>query len=263
MKMNFKGIDVFYRDKGLGKAVVLLHGFLGNSGMWKDLMPEISKSNRVVAIDLLGHGHTGCIGYIHTMESMAECVNAVLNHLDIEESIIIGHSMGGYVALAYADLFPQKVLGLCMMNSTALPDTEERQINRDRAIIVVKQNHNMFIRMSVANLFAPHNREKLAEEIEQATNEALKTPLQGIVSALEGMKLRKNRVFILKRNTFKKMMIIGRMDPILEYDSLLEQVKDTDVEVVEFSDGHMSHIENSNDLTYKIIQFIEKYNSLT
>lgn len=258
MKMKFKGIDVFYRDQGLGKAVVLLHGFLENSGMWNDLIPEISKSNRVVAIDLLGHGQTGCLGYIHTMESMAECVDEVLSHLKIDESIIIGHSMGGYVALAYADLFPDKVLGLCLMNSSALPDTEERQINRDRAIMAVKQNHSTFISLSVTNLFAPHNREKLAKEIELATNEAMKTPLQGIVAALEGMKIRKNKAFILKLKTFKKMMIIGRMDPVLEYDVLLNQTKGTDVEIVEFSDGHMSHIENKYDLTYNILRLIEK-----
>lgn len=258
MKIKFKGIDVFYCDLGHGKAVVLLHGFLENSKMWNDLTSEISKSNRVVVIDLLGHGQTGCIGYIHTMESMAESVDSVLKHLRIDEAVIIGHSMGGYVALAFAELFPHKVLGLCLMNSTALPDTEERRINRDRAISVVKQNHNIFISLSIANLFAPYNREKLAKGIELITSEALKTPLQGIIAALEGMKLRKNRVFILKQKTFKKMMIIGRMDPILEYDTLLDQLKDTDVELIEFSDGHMSHIENKIELSYVILHFIEK-----
>lgn len=258
MKMKYKGIDVSYRDQGQGTAVVLLHGFLENSSMWNDMIPKISMSNRVVAIDLLGHGQTGCLGYIHTMESMAECVDAVLSHLKIDESIIIGHSMGGYVALAYADLFPQKVMGLCLMNSSALPDNEERQINRDRAIMAVKQNHSTFISLSVTNLFAPHNREKLAQEIELAKKEALKTPIQGIIAALEGMKLRKNREFILKRRTYKKMMIIGRMDPVLDYNALFNQTKGTDIEIVEFSDGHMSHIENKYDLTYNILRLIEK-----
>lgn len=258
MKMRFKESDVFYRDQGVGKAVVLLHGFLENSNMWSDLIPEISKSNRVVAIDLLGHGQTGCLGYIHTMESMAECVDAILSRLEINESIFIGHSMGGYVTLAYVELFPQKIMGLCLMNSSALPDNEDRKINRDRAILAVKQNHSTFISFSISNLFAPHNREKLAKEIELVKREALKTPLQGIIAALEGMKLRKNREFILKRGTYKKMMIIGKMDPVYEYDELINQTKDTDIEVVEFSDGHMSHIENISDLTYKILRFIEK-----
>lgn len=263
MKIDFKGIDVFFDDKGQGKTVVLLHGFLENSKMWNNLTSQIVESNRVVTIDLLGHGKTGCLGYIHTMELMAESVDAVLNHLKISQCILIGHSMGGYVALAFADLFQEKVVGLCLMNSTASPDSEERQINRDRAVAAVKQNHQIFVSLSITNLFAPNNREKLISEIEQTKSEALKTPLQGIVAALEGMKMRKNREFILKQSPFKIMMIIGQQDSVLDYKSLKEQTKEMDVEVVEFSDGHMSHIENKYELTYKIKHFIEKLNSLT
>lgn len=263
MKINFKGIDLFYNDQGHGNVVVLLHGFLENSNMWNDLTSHISKTNRVITVDLLGHGQTGCLGYIHTMELMAESVEAVLNHLRINQCVLIGHSMGGYVALAFTDLFPEKVIGLCLMNSTATPDSEERQINRDRAVVAVKQNYRIFVSLSITNLFAEDNREKLMNEIDQTKIEALKTPLQGIIAALEGMKIRKNRELILKQSSLKKMMIIGRMDPVLDYESLKEQIKETDVEIVEFSDGHMSHIENKYELTYKIKHFIEKLNSLT
>ncbi len=263
MKMNYRGVNVFYDDQGHGKAVVLLHGFLENSKMWKDLTTHISDTNRVITIDLLGHGQTGCLGYIHTMELMAESVESVLTHLKIDQCVLIGHSMGGYVALAFADLFPEKVVGLCLMNSTASPDSEARQINRDRAVAAVKQNHQIFVRFSITNLFAEDNREKLISEIEQIKIEALETPLQGIIAALEGMKIRKNREFILEQSQFNIMMIVGRLDPVLDYASLKEQIKEMDVELVEFSDGHMSHIENRYELTYKIKHFIEKLNSLT
>ena len=84
MIFNFKDIPVFYSDEGQGKTILLLHGFLENSSMWNDLAPELSKKHRVITMDLLGHGQTGCLGYIHSMELMAEVVESVLNHLKIE-----------------------------------------------------------------------------------------------------------------------------------------------------------------------------------
>ena len=193
MIIDYKGVDIFYSDYGKGDTIVLLHGFLENSTMWKDLIPKISKSNRVISIDLLGHGDSGCIGYVHTMEMMAEAVATVLNNLKLDKVTLIGHSMGGYVALAFIEMYPKKVNGLCLMNSTTVADTIERQINRDRAIAAVKQNHKSFISMSVSNLFAPDNRERFDKDIEKVKHEALKMPLQGIIAALEGMKIRKER----------------------------------------------------------------------
>jgi pimeloyl-ACP methyl ester carboxylesterase len=123
----FKNTKVSYSDQGNGQAIVLLHGFLENSTMWNDFIPEFSKKNRVITIDLLGHGKTECIGYVHTMELMAEAVLAVLKHLKIRRSILVGHSMGGYVALAFAELYPDAVKGLCLMNSTAKPDSKQKK----------------------------------------------------------------------------------------------------------------------------------------
>ncbi len=253
----FKNTKIHYSEYGKGNAVVLLHGFLENSTMWKDLVPVLSKKNRVIAIDLLGHGQTDCLGYVHAMELMAETVNAVLTHLKIRRSVFIGHSMGGYVALAFADLFPDKVKGLCLMNSTAKPDTKEKRANRDRAIEAVKQNHKTFIRISISNLFRPKNRRLFSKEIQVIKKEALKMPLQGIVAALEGMKIRDDREALLHFGPYRKMMIISKKDPVLNYDSLIDQVKNTDVHVVEFPDGHMCHIENKEAFSHEILHFIE------
>jgi len=258
MILEYKGIPIFYSDEGQGEPVVLLHGFLENSSMWKNITSELVNSYRVVCIDLLGHGQTGCLGYIHTMEDMADAVNAILKELNIKTYTIIGHSMGGYIALALAEKTPDSINGLCLMNSSALEDNTERKLNRDRAIEAVKKNHKTFVSMSIANLFAPENRKRLENEINRIKEEALKTPLQGIIAALEGMKIRPNRVHILQNTNFKKMLIIGRKDPVLEYNTLIGQTKNTDVEIVEFLDGHMSHIENMNEITYKIIHLIEK-----
>ena len=257
MILQHKSIDVFYTDNGNGNAVVLLHGFLENSSMWNPFINLLSKKNRVVCIDLLGHGKTGCLGYVHTMELMAEAVEAVLKHLRICHSIFIGHSMGGYVALAFAEKKPNAVKGLGLMNSTASADTKEKKTNRDRGILAVKQNHKTFIRIAVSNLFTPKNRTLFSEDVLHVINEAQKTSLQGIVAALEGMKIRENREALLQNSVYKKMMIIGKNDPALNYDSLINQTKNTNTKVVEFPDGHMSHIENKNELLTEIMRFIE------
>ncbi len=258
MILVHKGINIFYTDEGSGHAIVLIHGFLENSSMWKDLTPNISKNNRVVCIDLLGHGQSGCLGYIHTMEDLAEVIEAVLKRLNIDSVTLIGHSLGGYVSLAYAEKYINKVKGLCLMNSTAREDSPERKQNRDRAIKAVKQNYKTFVSMAVSNLFALDNREKLSAEITKVKEEALKTPLQGIIATLEGMRIRKDRTAFFKEASFKKLLIIGKKDSVLNYESLIEDTRNTDIEVIEFSDGHMSHIENKEEFTYNILQFIEK-----
>lgn len=257
MVLEHKGIHIFYKDQGKGQPVVLLHGFLENLNMWNDFLPELTKKNRVVCIDLLGHGQTPCLGYVHTMALMAEAVKAVLNHLKIKTSMFIGHSMGGYVALAFAEKNPGAVKSLCLMNSTAEADSAEKKQNRDRAIKAVKQNHKTFIRLSINNLFRPKNRTLFSKDIKQITEEALQTPLQGIIAALEGMKIRPNREAVLGNKRFKTMMIIGKKDPVLNYNALLLQAKKANTVIVEFPDGHMSYIENKNNFLHELMHFIE------
>ncbi|WP_053991899.1 alpha/beta fold hydrolase [Mangrovimonas sp. TPBH4] len=258
MTIQYKGVSVHFEVSGEGKPIVLLHGFLENAKMWQHLTKTLNGSCQVIAIDLLGHGETECLGYIHTMEDMADMVHAVLEHLGVSKAAVIGHSMGGYVALALAELFPENVLSVCLLNSTAEGDSEERQLNRDRAVKAVKQNHRAFVSMAISNLFAEDNRERFSDVIDQVRSEALKTPLQGIIAALEGMKIRKDRRKQFVNAKYKKLLVIGLKDPVLDYESVMAYVGNSDIELVEFADGHMSYIENKKELDYKIFQFIEK-----
>jgi pimeloyl-ACP methyl ester carboxylesterase len=166
--------------------------------------------------------------------------------------------MGGYIALAFAELHINKVKGLVLLNSTALEDSVERKINRDRAIKAVKQNYINFVRMSIANLFSENNRDRLKNEIENVKLEALKTPLQGIVASLEGMKIRKDRQFILKETDFPKLLILGEKDGVLLYKDNVSQIVATNTELISFPDGHMSHIENKEELEKVIVSFLNK-----
>ena len=256
--LNYKNTAVHYFDIGKGAAVVLLHGFLENQSMWNDFIPELSKRNRVVTIDLLGHGATECLGYVHTMEDQADMIQAVLAELKIRKAVFVGHSMGGYIALAFAELFPEYMKGLVLMNSTSRADSEERKTNRDRAIKAVKKDYTSFVRLSIANLFSEENRTKLVDEIEKVKLEALKTPLQGIIAALEGMKMRKDREVLLHITTFPKMLILGKKDGVLNYEENTNQIENTDVQLLSFPDGHMSQIENKVETLKAFIDFIKK-----
>lgn len=237
--------------------MVLLHGFLENATMWDFYVAEFAKKYRVITIDLLGHGQTECMGYVHTMEDMADAAHAVLHELRIRKAFFVGHSMGGYVSLAFAELYPDNVKGLVLLNSTSRADSEERKLNRDRAIIAVKQNYSAFISMAIANLFSEENRDKLTEEIENVKVEALKTPLQGIVAASEGMKIRKDREVILHFAPYPILLILGKKDPVLIYEDNLEQIEGTNVQLVSFSGGHMSHIENKDELRKVLLDFFK------
>lgn len=254
----YKNINIQYSEVGKGKTVVLLHGFLENSFMWIEIVAELSKKYRIVSIDLLGHGETENLGYVHTMEMQAEMVKAVLNHLRLRKYVLIGHSMGGYVALAFAKLFPQNVKGISLMNSTALPDTDEKKTNRNRAIAAVKQNHKTFVRIAIPMLFSEKNRTIFTKEIKQITEEALKISPQGIIAALEGMKVRADVTSIYKTAHFPMQLVIGKQDPALDYNSLIVQTKNTNVLITEFPDGHMSHIENTKALLGAFHNFIKK-----
>jgi len=251
-----KNIKINYTSHGKGSVVVLIHGFLENVTMWKDIIPILAKKNRVIAIDLLGHGNSENLSYVHTMEDQALMIKFVLNHLKLRRYTIIGHSLGGYVALAFAELFPENIKKIVLMNSTALPDTVKKQKNRDRAIKMVKHHKDTFIKLAIPNLFTEKSRIKYKDSIENVKREALKTTLQGIVASLEGMKTRKDSTAVLHNNSFEKLFIIGRKDPLLNYNTLINQTKNTNTQIAEFTNGHMSHIENFEELIWSLTQFI-------
>ena len=254
----FKNTKISYTDSGKGAVVVLLHGFLENKHMWKEIIPVISRNKRVLAIDLLGHGHTECLGYIHPMELMAEAVAAVLKSLRIRKITLIGHSMGGYVSLALSEKNPEMIRGLCLLNSTSTSDDTSRKKLRERANKMAQTNLPNIVRMSFINLFSEKSKEKFNPEMQLALSEALQTSLQGYSASQEGMRIRPNRLSVLKNNHFKKLFILGKKDPVLPVNKGIKEAEETQAETVVLSGGHMSHIENSDELTRILNTFIRQ-----
>jgi len=222
---EFKKGKISYSDAGKGRVVVLLHGFLGSKEIFEETKTALAKQFRVICIDLPGHGKSDCYGYVHSMELMAKAVKAVMDKLRLKKYVLVGHSMGGYAALAFAELFPDQLKGLCMFHSTSYADSEQKKRDRDKAIKSVKQDPNIYIRATIQNLFATQHVKNHKKEINFAQQIAKKTPKQGIVNALEGMKDRPSRDVILHFATYPILFIIGRYDNLLPMQTLLDQSK--------------------------------------
>lgn len=256
----FKKGKVTFSDTGKGRAVVLLHGFLGSHTIWEQTIINLSKSYRVIAIDLPGHGGTDNFGYVHTMELMAKCVKAVLDQCKVKRYVLIGHSMGGYTALAFADLFPDNISGICLYHSSSYADSEDKKRDRIRSIKVVKANHKIYTDEVIKNLFATKNLKYLKKELAFATKIASKTGKQSIIASLEGMKDRIDRRIILGLVKYPIMMVIGEHDNVLPAVQLFEQAeKIQNKQILHLEqDGHMGFLESPKESNKALRKFLRK-----
>ena len=221
---EFKKTKINFNDVGKGRVIVFLHGFLGSHLVWSDFTKELSKKFRVISIDLPGHGKTPSIGYYHSMELLAQSVKAVLDEVGVRRYVLAGHSMGGYAALTFAELYPENISGLRLFNSTSLADSEEKKKERERVIRLVKKEHKYYVNEIVTSLFAPENISKLTKQLDLVKQIASTVSKQSIINSLEGMKERKNRELILKFAEYPILFIIGKKDGVINYETMYPQI---------------------------------------
>ncbi|MCF8308444.1 MAG: alpha/beta hydrolase [Bacteroidales bacterium] len=224
MKININDKKVSYNERGSGKTIVLLHGFLENKNIWYSMVGVLSQDFHVVTIDLPGHGESEVLDPVHDMGSMASVVKEILASLDVRECLLVGHSMGGYVSLAFAELFPHMVKGLVLFHSQAAADDEEGKRNRDRTVKVVEEDRAGFIRNFIPDLFAPGNDTRFKKEIESLKKEAEKTSREGIVAAVKGMKERTDKLDLLGKLENPILFISGKQDARIPVEKILDQV---------------------------------------
>lgn len=257
---TFKQEKIAFTQKGKGRCIVLLHGFLESKTTWADYVDALSKKFKVVAIDLPGHGNSASYGYVHTMELMAETVKALLDYLRLKKYVLVGHSMGGYVALAFAENYPDYIKGLVLFHSTAAADTDEKKYDRDKAIRLVKRTPHKYIAEAVKRLFAAHNLEKLADKVKLAQDIAMQTTQQGIIDALEGMKIRPNREVVLKFVSYPILFINGKYDLVIPYENIQHQLQlahQIETLLLENS-GHMGFFEEPEKSLKALNKFVRK-----
>ncbi|MGV6828375.1 MAG: alpha/beta fold hydrolase [Flavobacteriales bacterium] len=248
MYFNYGEATIHYKIFGHGFPIVLLHGFLESSTMWNPLIATLLKKNQVIIIDFPGFGKSECLTKSHTMEALAEVVFAILNELKIKKIHLVGHSMGGYVSLAFLEKYGNKVSQITLLNSTTKADSLERKINRERAIKLVLKNKNAFINMAIRNLFTSPAYLKYQGPIQELKKEALNFSICGIINALIGMKKRKDRTKILANYSGKKTIIGAINDTLISIEESINISKITQSKLIKIEGGHMSLIEEKNTI---------------
>ena len=183
------------------RCVVLLHGYLESMFVWDDFVPLLYKRVRVVTLDLPGHGISEVRGECHSMEYLADVVRDALQALGIARCTLVGHSMGGYVALAFCERHPEMLDGLVLFSSTPNADTEEKRENRRREIALVRAGKKeQLARVAPGAGFAADNRQRMADAIADLTEQVYLTEDDGIVALLNGMIARPDRNEMLRRS---------------------------------------------------------------
>lgn len=241
------------------KCVVLLHGYLESMLVWEDFIPYLYKEVRVITLDLPGHGISVVTGEIHTMDFLADTIADALKALGIEKCTLVGHSMGGYVALAFCERHPEMLDGLVLFSSTPNPDTPEKAENRRREIALVKAGKkDMLARVTPAAGFAVQNRTRMRDYIEDLTEQVFITEDEGIVALLNGMIARRDQNEMLRRSPVPQLFILGKKDnyiPPEAAEKIIAEHPQAKVVWLENS-GHMGFLEEPEAAARAILGFI-------
>jgi len=256
MTLTYKQTELFYTSKGIGNPLVLLHGFLESSKIWEPFIDELSKKRQVICIDLPGHGKSGVINPVHSMELFATAVHAVLQHLKVEKISLVGHSMGGYVSLAFCEKYPDMMESLVLLNSSPTPDSEEKKKNRDKAISLVRKNKIAFVKMAVSNLVTKESNLKFKNEMNELIKDALSFSEEGLISALEGMKIRTDRTDVLKAFQGHKYIVASKRDPVIDYAEIQLIAQKCECALTSLPDGHLSFLENRAEV-FQFLHFVD------
>lgn len=212
-KIEFQGGHIAYRLEGKGEPVVLLHGFCEDSRVWEDFKQDLLEEKfRVITIDLPGHGQSSPLATA-SIEGYAAGVLAVLDHLKLSQTVLIGHSMGGYTALAIAEQRPQLLSGLGLFHSHPYTDSEEKKAARHKQIAFInRQGHHLFVKQLVPKLFAKRYAKSHPFEVDKLIHRAVRYPVQGIIGGLEAMASRPDRSAILRDVSCPVLFIVGQED---------------------------------------------------
>lgn len=248
-------------DSGKGdKCVVLLHGYLESMYVWDDFLPLITPEVRVITVDIPGHGITDSVAEVHTMEMMADILHDMLDAMGIERVTMVGHSMGGYIALAFCEKYPESLDGLVLLSSTPNADTEQKVENRRREIELVRAGKkDMLAKVAPEAGFAVQNRKRFKDYIEDLVEQVHITDDDGIVALLEGMIARKDQNEMLRESAVRQLFILGKLDNYISVEAaeaFIEKNPQAQVAWLENS-GHMGFIEEPQACAEALLSFIK------
>ena len=242
------------------RCVVLLHGYLESMLVWDEFVDLLKKDLRVVTLDLPGHGVSMINGEVHTMEYLADCVALTMDALGIDKYSVVGHSMGGYVALAMLDKYAKHLENITLLSSTTSADSQEKCDRRRREIELIKAGKKNTLARLVPHVgFAAQNVNRLKDYIEDIRELILISEDEGVIAILGGMIERKSRGEQLRDSGIPHLFIFGRHDyyiPQEVADEMIEQDPNAKVVWLEES-GHMGFYEEPEKCAEAILNMIK------
>ncbi|WP_447951923.1 alpha/beta fold hydrolase [Chryseobacterium koreense] len=226
------------------EKLVLLHGFMENIMVWEEMEQRLSKDFTIIRIDLPGHGLSKIYGEIHTMELNADEIKKVTDKLKLEKFHILGHSMGGYTALAFADKFPETLKSLTLFFSTYFADDDEKKEQRRKSFKVIKDAFPHYVNAAIPNLFNENEKDILEGKIELAKEIALSTKPEGVLAAVKGMIERTDKSHVLSNFEGKILVIAGKHDHAVKTEVTIKNLPDkTNIKSYLLDCGHNGQLE--------------------
>jgi pimeloyl-ACP methyl ester carboxylesterase len=209
-KVTVNGIQLAYTRKGTGKPLVLVHGYPLDHSIWNEVVPLMENNFDIILPDLRGFGASEVLSSQYKISDMAADIAMLLDHLSLEKVAIAGHSMGGYVSLAFASAYPERVLGLGLIASQALADPPDRKQGRYDAAAEIMKTGVMPVAESMSAKLTPDERvqAKVRELIAQQ-NPA------GLAGALKAMAERDDSSTILSSFKFPVVLVHGDADMLI------------------------------------------------
>ena len=218
----FQNNTVSYRISGKGMPVLLIHGFAEDGNIWQQQVDFLQHEFCIIVPDLPGSGSSPGSARL-SIDDYADCINNILDAEKIKACCMIGHSMGGYITLAFAEKYPKKLHGFGLFHSTAYADSEEKKTTRRKSIEFIRRNGSAdFIRQSIPNLFSGLTREKRPEIIRELITRYDNFSPESLVSYYEAMIQRPDRVSVLRQFTGPILFIIGEDDAAVPLDHSLQ-----------------------------------------
>jgi pimeloyl-ACP methyl ester carboxylesterase len=260
----FKGSEISYRIKGQGKSLVLLHGFAEDSAIWNDLIgsKEFPTNYSIILPDIPGSGKSELLtGTDISISTYAECLKAILDKEGITECTLIGHSMGGYIALAFAEKYGSMLNRLGLFHSSAFADDEEKKAARRKAIEFIKDNGPLaFLKTSLPGLFTDGFKQNHPEVVEALIERGKSFTGEALIQYYNAMINRPDTTEVLKTFPHSILFIIGEKDIAIPFQASLKQChlpKISDVNIL--SDvGHMGMLEATDKCACIITTFLNR-----
>jgi len=218
------GEPLYYRIEGKGRPVVLVHGFAEDGTVWENQVEHLKNKFQLIIPDLPGSGQSPFNHANWSMEYFAACIRAILDAENIAEVSMIGHSMGGYITLAFAEAWPERLRSFGLFHSTAFADSEEKKIARRRGIEFIQQNGPAkFLAQSIPNLFSEETKKKQPELVGKYLEQFTNFIGQSLVNYYQAMIVRPDRTDVLKNFPRPVLFIMGKHDTAVPYEQILQQ----------------------------------------